>query len=62
MVTKCALKLTSNATFKAEPTLHQLDIRDEGHGIFQACPCFLFKIFCPLLFLILILLLNSFRI
>ncbi|KAA1112824.1 hypothetical protein PGT21_012013 [Puccinia graminis f. sp. tritici] len=36
MVTKCALKLTSNATFKAEPTLHQLDIRDEGHGIFQA--------------------------
>ncbi|KAA1112829.1 hypothetical protein PGT21_012135 [Puccinia graminis f. sp. tritici] len=32
MVTKCALKLTSNATFKAEPTLHQLDIRDEGHA------------------------------
>ncbi|KAI7943521.1 hypothetical protein MJO28_011049 [Puccinia striiformis f. sp. tritici] len=36
MVTKCAIKLTSNATFKAEPTLHQLDIRDEAHGIFQA--------------------------
>lgn len=36
MVTKCAIKLTSNETFKAEPTLHQLDIRDEGHGIFQA--------------------------
>jgi hypothetical protein len=36
MVTKCATKLTSNATFKAEPTLHQLDIKDEAHGLFQA--------------------------
>jgi len=36
MVTKCAIKLTSNATFKAEPSLHQLDIRDEAHGLFQA--------------------------
>ncbi|PLW44574.1 hypothetical protein PCASD_05131 [Puccinia coronata f. sp. avenae] len=36
MVTKCAMKLTSNATFKAEPTLHQLDIKDEAHGLFQA--------------------------
>ncbi|KNZ62084.1 hypothetical protein VP01_1315g1 [Puccinia sorghi] len=36
MVSKCAIKLTSNATFKAEPSLHQLDIKDEAHGLFQA--------------------------
>ncbi|KNZ58876.1 hypothetical protein VP01_1841g4 [Puccinia sorghi] len=36
MCTKCAIKLTSNVTFKAEPLLHQLDIRDKVHGLFQA--------------------------
>jgi len=35
MCTKCAIKLTSNVTFEAEPLLHQLDIRDEAHGLFQ---------------------------
>ncbi|MBW0464638.1 hypothetical protein O181_004353 [Austropuccinia psidii MF-1] len=39
MITKCAAMMMHREVQQVvtkEPTLHQLDIRDEGHGIFQA--------------------------
>lgn len=39
MITKCAammMRRDVQQVVSREPTLHQLDIRDEGHGIFQA--------------------------
>ncbi|KAG0143608.1 hypothetical protein CROQUDRAFT_96113 [Cronartium quercuum f. sp. fusiforme G11] len=39
MITKCAavmMRRDVQQVVTREPTLHQLDIRDEGHGIFQA--------------------------